>query len=68
MIGTPEELYPSNSHGITLVFDLDNPEEAELLQAFRRAFGEGYSRSEDLVPPRYYSLDLLPGGALGARR
>lgn len=62
MAGAPRGLYPSNPHPITVVFDADAPEEAECLQAFKKAFGEEYARVEGLDPLRYRALHLFPGG------
>jgi hypothetical protein len=44
MAGAPRGLYSSNPHPITVVFDADAPEEADALQAFKKAFGEEYVR------------------------
>ena len=57
-------LYSTNPRFITVIFNLSKPQEAELLHTFRRSFGERYAWSEDLLPPRYRVLHLLPGGAL----
>lgn len=63
----PREVYPDLQR-ITILFDTDDSKQAALLRAFRASFGEGHVRSKDLDPPRYRCLDLLPGGALEARR
>lgn len=47
---------------ISILFDTDDPNQAALLRAFVMSFGEEHTRSEDLDPPRYLCLDLLPGG------
>jgi hypothetical protein len=52
------------SHHITVVFDADNPEEAELLRGFERGFGEKHCLLEYLAPPRILALHVLPGRAL----
>ena len=57
----PKAVHP-NAHSIPIVFDADDPKEAALLRAFVKSFGEEYAQSEDLIPPRYLSLSLLPGG------
>ena len=57
----PKAVYP-NVHSIPIVFDADDPREAALLRTFMRSFGEEYAQSEDLAPPRYHCLTLLPGG------
>jgi hypothetical protein len=48
---------------ISILFDTDDPKQAALLQVLRASFREGHAESEDLDPPRYRCLDLLPGGA-----
>jgi hypothetical protein len=58
----PMPVYP-DPHRITILFDTDDPKQAALLRVSRASFGEGRTESEDLDPPRYRCLDLLPGGA-----
>jgi hypothetical protein len=58
----PEAVYPDLQR-ISIVFDTDDPKQAALLRAFRASFGEEHARSDDLDPPRYRCLDLLPGEA-----
>lgn len=57
----PKPVYPDLQH-ISILFDTADPRQATLLRAFRVSFGE------DLHPPRYLCLDLLPGGALEVLR
>ena len=57
-------VYSTKSIFITVVFNASEPQEAGLLLAFRRSFGEKYAWSEDLLLPRHHVLHLLPGGAL----
>jgi hypothetical protein len=58
----PREVYP-DLHRITILFDTYDPKQAVLLHVLRASLGEGLTESEDLDPPRYRCLDLLPGGA-----
>ncbi len=58
----PRAVYP-DLHCITVLFDTDDSEQAALLHVLRTSFGEGHAKREDLDPPRYRCLDLLPGGA-----
>ncbi len=64
----PTTSYQGNPHAITIVFDIGDLKEASLCREFRKSFGEGYYLLEQLDPPNYCSLDLLPGGALRAGR
>ncbi len=58
----PKPVYPDLQR-ISILFDTDDPKQSALLRAFRASFGEGCTESENLDPPRYRCLDLLPGGA-----
>jgi hypothetical protein len=55
--------YPNERICIEILFDIGSPKQAALFRAFRASFGEGYVTSEDLDPPRYRCVNLLPGGA-----
>ena len=59
--------YPDR-HSIPIAFNLDDPEQAELLRAFNASFGEHHRVLENLDPPRYLCLTVLPGGAREDRR
>jgi hypothetical protein len=58
----PKPVYPDLQR-ISILFDTDDSKQAALLRALRASFGDGHARSDDLDPPRYWCLDLLPGGA-----
>jgi hypothetical protein len=45
-----------------MVFDTNHPKQATLLRAFRMSFGKRHAHSENLDPPRYRCVSLLPGG------
>ena len=64
---TPLQEYHSK-RAITIVFDTDDQKQNALLRAFMKSFGDGHVEGKDLYPPRYKCLDVLPGGALEARR
>lgn len=59
----PKLVYP-DQQCISILFDTDDPKQVALLYVLRASFGEEHTRSEDLDPPRYRCLDLLPGSAL----
>jgi hypothetical protein len=60
----PRSVCPSGIHRITILFDHEDSQQRELLQAFRDAFGEHHSNTEALCSSRHVCLSLYPGGAL----
>ncbi len=54
--------------GIPIAFDCGEPEQEALFESFREAFGEAFTRSEDLGALERRCLTILPGGARGAQR
>ena len=60
-----EQVYPRFT-ALPILFDLSDPQQADLLNQIRASFGEKYAVVEDLVPPRYRTLTVFPGGALEA--
>jgi hypothetical protein len=63
----PRQVYRS-PHYIPVVFDTGDLKQITLLHAFKAAFGKGHAKIEDLEPPRYRCLSLLPGGAREVQR
>ncbi len=52
---------------IRVVFDLNDREQAEKLEGYRSAFGDGYAETEPLVDGKVV-LMIFPGGAKQVRR
>lgn len=64
----PKTLYATNSYPITLILSLGNAQEERFLRVITKSFGKRYVSNEEIAPPHYRALTLLPGGALEARR
>jgi hypothetical protein len=56
-------LYPRDHGCVTVLFDLDDPKQVALFRVLEVSFGERHALSEELDPPRYHCLSILPGGA-----
>lgn len=64
-----EELYPEHGpNGIMIAFDISDPKEEDLSNAFVDAFGEQFARSEEDASDNRRYLEILPGGALALLR
>lgn len=64
----PMTFYPSDQRAISVPVDAYSHKEADREEVLIRSFGERYVVKEDLCPPRYRVLHLLPGGALEIKR
>lgn len=64
----PTTFYSSYPRAISVLVDGYLHKEADREEMLIRSFGEQYVVKEDLCPPRYRVLHLLPGGALEIKR
>lgn len=64
----PTTFYPRYRRAISVLVDACPHNEADREEVLIRSFGERYVVKEDLCPPSYRVLHLLPGGALKIKR
>ena len=58
----PASPYLNEHRAITVAFDVDDPQQAELFRGLRRSLGEKYAQPENVMASRCV-LHVYPGGA-----